>query len=306
MLESPNSHTVATPAALEFALLEACLASTGVLQLRLHEVASQQQTKGREVQRLLLQAHIERCGDGDVGPALRVPQQAGTVLYTHRRLRSRSLKTIFGPVEIHRMGYSRDGAPSIYPLDQTLALPARSFSYELQRRLVKAAVQNPFHESVEAIADLTGVSVPKRSLEEILQDAALDFDAFYRERGPEPASGSILVAAVDGKGIPMIKPGGTQPAVRLTKGQKANRKRMATVAAVFTRAPWVRTYAHQNRLWKACSVSNARPPSTGKLPHARRTNGCGPVCSRARPPSLRRWPRRCSAVTRKESRLAWR
>jgi hypothetical protein len=78
-------------------------------------------------------------------------------------------------------------------------------------------------------------------LEEILQDAALDFDAFYRERAPEPASGSILVAAVDGKGIPMVKPGGAQPAVRLTKGQKANRKRMATVAAVFTRAPWVRT-----------------------------------------------------------------
>ena len=29
--------------------------------------------------------------------------------------------------------------------------------------------------------------------------------------------------------------------MRLTKGQKANRKRMATVVAVFTRAPWVRT-----------------------------------------------------------------
>jgi hypothetical protein len=42
------------------------------------------------------------------------------------------------------MGYSRPGAPSIFPLDQTLALPARSFSYELQRRLIKAAVQNPF------------------------------------------------------------------------------------------------------------------------------------------------------------------
>jgi len=39
----------------------------------------------------------------------------------------------------------------------------------------------------------------------------------------------------------MVKPGGAQPTVRRTKGQKANRKRMATVAAVFTRAPWVRT-----------------------------------------------------------------
>jgi hypothetical protein len=39
----------------------------------------------------------------------------------------------------------------------------------------------------------------------------------------------------------MVKPPGAQPASRLTKGQKANKKRMATVAAVFTRPPWVRT-----------------------------------------------------------------
>jgi len=39
----------------------------------------------------------------------------------------------------------------------------------------------------------------------------------------------------------MVKPGGAQPTVRLTKGQNANRKSMATVAAVFPRAPWVRT-----------------------------------------------------------------
>ena len=90
------------------------------------------------------------------------------MLYSHRRLGTRSLTTVFGTVELIRMGYSRPGAPSIFPLDQALALPARSFSYELQRRLVKAAVQNPFLESVQTIADLTGVSVPKRSLEEIL------------------------------------------------------------------------------------------------------------------------------------------
>jgi hypothetical protein len=137
------------------------------------------------------------------------------------------LKTIFGPVEIQRMGYSRHGAPTIYPLDRALALPARSFSYELQRRLVKAAVQNPFLESVQTIAELTGVSVSKRSLEEILPDVAHDFDAFYRQRAAASATGSILVAAVDGKGIPMVKPGGAQPTARLTKGQKANKKRMA-------------------------------------------------------------------------------
>jgi hypothetical protein len=132
------------------------------------------------------------------------------------------------------------GVSGIFPLDRALSLPARSFSYELQRRLVKAALQNPFLDSVQTIADLTGVAVSKRSLEQILPDAAQDFDAFYRQRSPEPAPGSILVAAVDCKGIPMVKPPGAQPTPRLTKGQKANKKRMATVAAVFTRAPWVR------------------------------------------------------------------
>ena len=228
-------------ALVEFSLLESWLASANTLQLPLHQIESQQQAKGREVQRLLLQAHLQHRGDGDVGPALQLHQQDGEVRYSHRRLGARFLTTVFGTVELVRMGYSRPGVPSIFPLDQALALPARSFSYELQRRLVKAAVQNPFLESVQTIAELTGVAVSKGSLEEILPDAAQDFDAFYQQRSVATPTGSILVAAVDGKGIPMVKPGAALPRPRLTKGQKTNKKRMATVATVFTRAPWVRT-----------------------------------------------------------------
>lgn len=229
-----------SPAAIEFALLQTWLASSAALRLPLHTIESQQSDKGREVQRLLLQAHLQQRGNGDAGPALLV-QSGGGLLYSHRRPGKRSLITVFGKVELLRMGYSRPGTPAIFPLDQALALPARSFSYELQRRLVKAAVQNPFLESVQTIADLTGVAISKRSLEQILPDAARDFDAFYRQRPPAPATGSILVAAVDCKGIPIVKPVPTRPTARLTKGQKANKKRMATVATVFTRAPWVRT-----------------------------------------------------------------
>jgi len=234
-----SAHT--SPAYIEFAQLESWLASSSALQLPLHQIESQQQAKGREVQRLLLQAHLQHRGNGDVGLALQLHQQDGEVLYSHRRMGARSLTTVFGTVELVRMGYSRPGSPSIFPLDQAMALPARSFSYELQRRLVKAAVQNPFLESVQTIAELTGVAVPKRSLEEILPDAAQDFDAFYQQRSVATAAGSILVAAVDGKGIPMVKPCTDLPRPRLTKGQKANKKRMATVATVFTRPPWVRT-----------------------------------------------------------------
>src|SRR5262249_25073308 len=63
----------------------------------------------------------------------------------------------------------------------------------------------------------------------------------YQQRVPESADGPLLVAAVDCKGIPMVKPGSAPPVARLTKGLKANRKRMATVATVFTRQPWART-----------------------------------------------------------------
>src|SRR5579864_1025724 len=200
-----------SPAGLEFSLLQSWLASSAALQLPLHQIESQQHTKGREVQRLLLQTHLQQRGDGDVGPALQLQPEDAAVLYSHRRLGTRSLTTVFGTVVLVRLGYSRPGAPSIFPLDQTLAWPARSFSYELQRRLVKAAVQNPFLESVQTIAELTGVAVSKRSLEEILPDAARDFDAFYQQRPVATAAGSILVAAVDGKGIPMVKPCGAQP-----------------------------------------------------------------------------------------------
>ena len=101
------------------------------------------------------------------------------------------------------------------------------------------------------------MSVSKRSLEEILPDAAQDFDAFYRQRPPDPASGSLLVAAVDCKGIPVVKPVAPRPALRLTKGQKSNKKRMATVATVFTRAPWVRT---PQQSWKVRSLPLSHLP----------------------------------------------
>ena len=109
--------------------------------------------------------------------------------------------------------------------------------------MLKAAVQGTFREARERIAEITGAPVHTRSIEEVIPDAAADFDTFYAQRDPPPwaDTGSVLVAAVVGKGIPMIKPEGANPQVRLTKGQKRNRKKMATVAAVFTRAPWVRT-----------------------------------------------------------------
>ena len=227
----------------EFSSLESWLSAPPTLQLPLHQIEAQQEIKGRELHRWLLQHHVQQRGDGDVGPALRVAGPSAAALYTHRRLQRRTLKTIVGPIYIDRIGYGRNGVDSIHPLDEAMQLPARSFSYELQKRMIKAAVQGPFQESSDRMREMTGMSIPKRSLEEIIPDAAQDFDAFYTQRLPEPwqQTASILVVALDGKGIPMVKPGVSPRSARRAKGQKANRKKMATVAAVFTRAPWVRT-----------------------------------------------------------------
>jgi hypothetical protein len=166
------------------------------------------------------------------------------VRLTHKRAHTRVLVTIFGPVKLTRTAYSARGQHSIHPLDRELQLPARSYSYELSRRLCKGAVLGPFEEALAVIEELTGVKVPKRSAQQIVLESAVDFDAFYADRARrngKPARGEILVAAVDCKGIPMVKPDGVKKVVRRGKGEKANKKKMATVAAVHSQTPQVRT-----------------------------------------------------------------
>ena len=89
----------------------------------------------------------------------------------------------------------------------------------------------------------TGVLIPKRSAEEMVQEAACDFETFYEGRIPSPQAqtGPILVGSVDCKVIPMKKSQPARKVVRLCKGEKANQKKMGTVAAVYTQQPRVRT-----------------------------------------------------------------
>ena len=149
----------ASAARQQFSALESWLASAPALHLPFHCVESQQQDKSREIQRLLLQSHVRQRGNGDVGVALRAIGESGEALYTHRRLQRRTLKTTVGPVHIDRFGYRHQGSASIHPLDEAMQLPARSFSYDLQKQLVKAAIQGPFRESTERSLDSTGLVV---------------------------------------------------------------------------------------------------------------------------------------------------
>jgi hypothetical protein len=195
--------------------------------------------RSREVARLSLQAHIAARGDGDVGPALVWDSGDGEVRLAYKRLHTRRIVTMAGELSVTRMGYGAPGQASIHPLDAELRLPGRCFSYEVQRHLTRAAVCGPFDEAVHVVGELTGVAIPKRSAEQIVIDAAADVDGFYERRGAagELAEGDLVVGAIDCKGIPMVKP---EPALRVArrkKGEKPQKKKMATVAAVFGAAP---------------------------------------------------------------------
>lgn len=215
----------------------------------LDEVEREQEERGRELQRLLLQAHMDERGVGDVGPAIEVLTRDGgrTKVRRHgqRRLHDRTVRSVFGDVTIRRIAYHAKGAASVHPFDETAQLPARMFGYEVQRRAVLGALLGPFDESVDRVAESTGLTLAKRSVEHVLVDAALDFDAFYEGKNralDRPSrTGSIVVAALDCKGVPMVRPETTLRTPRRQRGEHASKKRMATVAAVFTQAPRVRT-----------------------------------------------------------------
>ena len=237
---------IASPARNAFADLEYWLYTSA--SQRLDAVEVEQERRGREVFRLMLQAHINGRGDGDLGQGLAVrrPGSPQDILYHHKRLRSRGLVTIFGAVSITRMEYSAPGQTSLYPLDAALGLPARSYSYEIQRRLVKGAIKGPFDEAIEELTDATGVSLPKRTAEQIVEEASVDFESFYTQRTLrlDRKTGPLLVASVDGKGVPLVKPVAEARRVRkvrLGRGEKRNKKRMSTVGAVFTQKPNLRT-----------------------------------------------------------------
>jgi hypothetical protein len=209
--------------------------------------------RAKELMRKLLQEHIDSRGPGEA--AIPVRGQDGEER-TRLRLHKRNLESLFGTVIVRRMGYGQEGLTSLHPLDADLNLPEELYSLEMRRQVALEAERNSFDDTVENIKQFTGGHVPKRQTEELVQRAAVDFDAFYDQRRWNPAStektGAILVLTVDGKGVVMRKQDLREPTRKAAEAsdseksplsdgeQKKNTKRMSTVAAVYTIEPFIR------------------------------------------------------------------
>jgi hypothetical protein len=209
--------------------------------------------EGREVMRQLLQGHLDLRGPAEAVEEVRDADGGERNL---TRLHERSVATVFGRVTVERFGYHGEGHESLHPVDGELNLPAERYSLELRRRVAEQAAKSSFEETQKVLEATTGSAVAKRQVEELVARAgnAEDFDQFYATHAPaEGPSGELQVITTDGKGVVMRREDlreATQKAAersrhklgkRLSRGEKRNRKRMATVAAVYTIAPFVRT-----------------------------------------------------------------
>ena len=216
--------------------------------------------RGKELMRQLLQGHLKSRGPGEAaGPV----EDSDAVERSEQRWHEREVETTFGTVEVERIGYASEGCESLHPLDGSLNLPPELYSLEVRRQIAESEASRSFDEKLLDLARHTGAEVPKRQAEELVLRAAQDFDAFYEarreEEGQVQAEGTVLVLTFDGKGVVMHRQDlreTTRRAAqarqqhkdrlsklfkRLGKGEKANSTRMATVGAVYTVDPFVRT-----------------------------------------------------------------
>jgi len=218
------------------------------------DIERELEKRGQEPMRRLMQAHLDVRGPGEAAEGM--AEGSDGVTRVRERLQERGLETIFGEVRVERAGYGAKGIESLHPLDAELNLPPELYSHEVRRRAADAAAKESFDEVVRTLKTTTGAEGGKRQVEELVVRAAADFDAFYEKRQelrPSDQTASILAITVDAKGVVMrredLREGTKKKAEqtqhklenRLSRGEKRNAKRMATVAGVYTVAPHVRT-----------------------------------------------------------------
>jgi hypothetical protein len=161
----------------KFNELKSALQSRSTSKLQFSDVEKFIETEGREVLRLLLQAHVDSRGIGDVG---RRVEGSDEISRTHKNMGTRQIKSIFGEIEQTRMGYGYRNTTSLFPKDKDLNTPETSHSHELQRRVTLEVIKGSFEGAVESISETTGQSIPKQRVERIAVHASQDFDGFYQ------------------------------------------------------------------------------------------------------------------------------
>jgi len=219
----------------------------------LSEVEQGVEQRGRQVLRAVVQGHLDlRAAREERKPGV---EGADEVVRTHRRGgEARTLGTLFGEVQATRVRYEtkQKSATSLCPLDGELNLPAQKYSHQVVKRLAHSAPMGSFESTLETLEQTSGISVPKRQVEQLVQRSAVDFAGFYAQRPVERirdtwTGATITVLTTDAKGIHVYPEDLREETRRKLKKELGDglyfRKRMAQVASVYHVEPYQRTAA---------------------------------------------------------------
>lgn len=240
----------------KFEQMTAHLQSAAALGLRHEELEDYVTREGRELQRRLLQAHLDLRAGAE--KRVRVVGE-DEVERKEARPSRRRLMSLVGEVSVSRLLYQAAGVEGRSPQDASLNLAPEVYSLGVRRRVAEEVAANSFEHAVERVEATTGAHVAKRQVEELAQRAAVDFEAFYAQGlqdDVEEEDGMLLILSFDGAGITMLPRDLREatrraaekqakdprwPPKRMKRGQRRNRKRMAEVAAIYAIGPYVRT-----------------------------------------------------------------
>jgi hypothetical protein len=229
----------------QFAELVGFMAGDESTGLSHGEIEQRLATDGRELLRQLFQDHLDLRATNET--AIDAVADAGHTARPYIEVgHTRALLTVFGEVVVDRYAYRAKNQANLHPADGALNLPPGRHSHGLARLSAVESSRGSFDEAVTAIGRCTGVQVGKRQVEQLARASAADFDDFYsvspRHRC---AQGDVMVISADGKGIVMrhealreatAKAAAASAAkleTRVSKGEKKDRKRMATVGSVY-------------------------------------------------------------------------
>ena len=198
-----------------------------------------------EMGRTTLQILFDVLGPGDVGETAQLPE--GRTVRRLEDTHSREYVSVFGEFQLDRYVYGRGQGRKIemIPLDARLAMPESKFSYLLQDWDQSLTMEQPFEKVSSAVHKILGLNQHVDSLERMNRHMSETVESFHMHQTAPPLKeeGPILVQTADGKGVP-IRRAADAPSIeshQSKSGPKPGAKRMATLGAVYSIAPHVRS-----------------------------------------------------------------
>lgn len=261
----------------KFFALQQYMGSESSMRLTHTQLEAYVVERTREIARDVVQGHLDLRAIAE--QPVRVVGSDG-VERNQRRSASKRLRLLVGDVTVQRLLYQACGVDGLSPQDGALSLAQDGFSMGVRRRVVEEAIRGSFDEVVERLDSTTGAHVAKRQAEQLVLAAAVDFEEFYSTQPwQEESHEQLLILTFDGAGVIMRLEGlreqtrvkaeqdAAQPQVwpeHLGTGEKANRKRMAEVASVYSVEPYIRTA--DDIISEMASIRMVRPRRSSSRP----------------------------------------